>query len=188
MQDGFNAENISLPLENVVAKELYNDPITYQTVQTRNVTMNNHERGIEPNQFLRNDKLRLLWEITSTNQDKSGRPFVSTIEPVDPDRFPIYGVQFHPEKNAFEYIPYEAIDHSDEGVAFSAYMARFFGRLARKGMQDNPYHSYRNYDLYPLVGTYPMHTGNGFEQVYDIPAASHWINDSSNTLRAKRRL
>lgn len=186
MESGFKAENVSLPLELVHIKELYQDPFIFQTVQTKNVTMNNHKKAIEPDHFLSNDRLRLLWDITSINHDKSGRPFVSTIEPVDPDRFPFYGVQYHPEKNAFEFatypstnIPFEAIDHSDEGVAFSAYMARFFVQLVRRGLRDNPFHEYTKPDVYPVIGTYPMHSGLGFEQIYILPSASFWSSDST---------
>lgn len=93
VQSGFDAENVSLPLESVKVKQLYKDPVAFETVSTRNVTMNNHMFGIEPDHFLQNDNLSLLWDITSINHDRTGRPFVSTIEPFDPERFPIYGVQ-----------------------------------------------------------------------------------------------
>mmetsp|Transcript_12170 Transcript_12170/g.29009 ORF Transcript_12170/g.29009 Transcript_12170/m.29009 type:complete len:401 (-) Transcript_12170:352-1554(-) len=66
-----------------------------------------------------------------------GKQFVSTIEPKDPDNFPVYGVQWHPEKNAFEYattttktspdrFPYEDIDHSAEAIALTHHMSSFF--------------------------------------------------------------
>jgi len=65
------------------------------------------------------------------------RPFVSTIEHVDSEGFPLYSIQYHNEKNAFEYatypstnVRYEAIDHSPEGVAFSLHMALFIADLA----------------------------------------------------------
>ena len=193
VQTGFDAENVSLALESVRVRQLYQDPVTFETVQTRNVTMNNHRRGVEPDRFFQNDKLSLLWDVTSINHDKSGRPFVSTMEPMDPDRFPIYGVQYHPEKNAFEFatypgtnIPYEAIDHSPEGVAFSAYTARFFVDRARRSLAENPFHAYTNPQRYPLVGTYPVRTGLGFEQVYVIPDASHWSNGATVKVETER--
>lgn len=198
LEDGFKSENISLPLEGVQRKELYANHAIYKTVVDKAVTMNNHHQGIEPDQFLQNDKLTSVWNITSTNHDESGRPFVSTIEPVDPLNFPIYGVQYHPEKNAFEYstypgtnIPYEAIDHSEAGLAFSLYLSRFFVDLVREGQTMNRQnHDYTKSDIYPTINTYPMQTGLKFEQLYIIPNASHWkrtigstkaINDKSDS-------
>lgn len=190
VKDGFKAENISLPLESVRVNELYADPATYMTVVAMPVTMNNHHQGIEPALFLQNDRLTAVWNITSINHDEEGRPFVSTIEPVDPQHFPLFGVQYHPEKNAFEYstvpgtnIPYEAIDHSEAGVAFSVYVARFFVDRVRHALSANPHHGYTKSDLYPTINSYPVQTGLKFEQVYIIPKASHW-NQNTTTVSA----
>jgi len=183
LQTGFAVENVSLALEHVHPVGLYADPTQYFTVTQLNVTMNNHMSGIMPHQFQKSAALTKRWQITSTNKDLNGRPFVSTIEPVDPEGFPVYGVQYHPEKNAFEYatypgtnVPYEAIDHSPEGVAFSLSMARFIADLARRAMRENRQHAYTKEALYPGIYTYPIQTGLGFEQVYLIPTADHWTN------------
>jgi gamma-glutamyl hydrolase len=181
LETGFVAENISLPLYQVERYRLYKDENLYQTVQNNNITMNNHHQGISPGKFLNTESLTRYWKITSINTDLQNRPFVSTMEPVHPDRFPIYGVQFHPEKNAFEYatyphtnIPYEAINHSPQGVAMSLYMASFFVDLARRNPAQGHYHEYSKPDVYPLVYSYPMKRGIKFEQTFIIPPASHW--------------
>jgi gamma-glutamyl hydrolase len=109
---------------------------------------------------------------------------------------PIYGVQFHPEKNAFEYglyphtnIPYEAIDHSPDGVTLSIYMSQFFIGLARDNVlwqnsataanttADKRSSKYTKVDRYPVVYTYPRQWGVKFEEIYIIPPASHWERD-----------
>jgi gamma-glutamyl hydrolase len=184
MQDGFSARNITLSLEHVQRKELYADPTTFRTVVEKPVAMNSHHQGIEPQHFLANPQLVAMWHITSTNHDVNGRPFVSTIEPIDPQRTPLYGVQYHPEKNAFEYssypgtnIPYEAIDHSAEGIAFSLTLAQFFVERVRHSQAINPHHDYTESELYPLMTTYPIQTGLHFEQIYVVPTAAHW-NDT----------
>lgn len=183
LQSGFDAENVSLSLEQVQPVSLYADPDTYFTVTQRNVTMNNHQNGITPERFQSDKALSAVWRITSINYDKAGRPFVSTIEPVDNETFPFYGVQYHPEKNAFEYatypgtnIPYEAIDHSAPGIRFSMYTAEFFVDLARQSLQRNRQHSYTKEGTYPPVYTYPIQVGLGFEQIYLVPTAAHWTN------------
>lgn len=181
LQSGFDADNVSWALEGVQQRELYVDPTTYATVAEKAVTMNSHHQGIEPDQFAAFPTLTKQWAVTSVNHDKNGRPFVSTIEPLDPQRFPLYGVQYHPEKNAFEYAsapgtntPYENIDHSEEGVAFSIYMARFFVDRVRHGQSVNRNHDYSKPDLYPLMTTYPIQTGLHFEQIYIVPTAKNW--------------
>ena len=126
LTDGFDAANNSWPLLNVKRRQLYQDDRIYNIVTKNNVTLNSHHMGVEPEAFLHNQNLNKLFEVTSVNVDAKGRSFVSTIEPRDPHKMPIYGVQYHPEKNAFEYgtfpgtnIPYKAIDHSEQAVEFA---------------------------------------------------------------------
>jgi gamma-glutamyl hydrolase len=185
LESGYKAENISLPLEQVVSHQLYKSRKLLRDVRTRNITMNNHELGMSPEKFARIPELNKLWKVTSINHDLEGRPFVSTIEPIHPVSFPVYGVQFHPEKNSFEYatyphsdVPYEAIDHSREGIAMSLYMASFAVDLARRNPTFGKAHVYDNPDRFPLVYSYEMRRGVEFEQTFRIPAACHWDDQS----------
>ena len=41
-------------------------------------------------------------------------------------KYPIYAVQFHPEKNGFEWISDEAIPHSQHAVIIMQNLANFF--------------------------------------------------------------
>jgi gamma-glutamyl hydrolase len=175
LQAGYQAENKSLPLEGVVRTSfLYSDDDIYQTVISRNTTLNNHHLGLHPATYWSSPSLQSVWEITSINHDETGRPFVSTLEPISD--LPFYGVQYHPEKNAFEYatyphttLPYEAIDHSPEGVAFSTALARVAVHLARTTLERNDRHAYTDPDRFPYVYTYPQQVGTAFEQIYIIP-------------------
>jgi len=194
----YDAWNISLPLLDVARSykhSLYgSDADVYRTVTTRNVTMNNHESGITPAKFLSNSNLTSVWKISSTNVDRNGKPFVSTIEPLRPLSFPFYGVQYHPEKNAFEYglypdtsVPYEVIDHSVAGVAFSSHVARFFVDLARIGQSLNRGNSSNHYQYdqlprrrFSMMYSYPTESGIAFEQVHIIPSASDWSTVSAD--------
>lgn len=95
--------------------------------------MNNHHLGLSLDTFASSPDLAAMFHVTSVNTDRQGRSFVSTIEPIYPDLHPFYGVQYHPEKNMFEYgtypgtnMPYEAIHHDPDAIDFSLHLARFF--------------------------------------------------------------
>ena len=180
LQSGFDAENISLPLLLVsedyteTKSQLYNSPELIHIFTQNNITMNNHRNGIEPKVFLSDGGLTSLFQITSTNVDRKGRSFVSTIESL---QYPYYATQYHPEKNEFEFstypgtnIPYESINHSEEAIHASFSLAEFFVRQLRK----NKSGSYTLAERHPLVYTYPMKHSLSFEQIFLIPSASHW--------------
>ena len=84
--------------------------------------------------------------------------------------YPIYGTQWHPEKNNFEFRPELHINHSELGVRVSQYMANFFVNEARKSKRRFPSRDMEeNYLIYQYS---PKHTGVGnstlkaFEQIY----------------------
>lgn len=71
------------------------------------------------------------WRIISTNKDSNGLKFVSTIESRN---FPAFGVQFHPEKNIFEWSPVQKTAHSFDAVKAAQYFGNFFINEARKNL------------------------------------------------------
>ena len=100
----FDAYNYSIPLNfepNAQKSKLFKDAPTgvYEILATENVTMNNHHYGIYTNHFLQTESLTSFFNMLSTNEDREGVEFVSTIEAF---QYPIFGTQWHPEKNTFE--------------------------------------------------------------------------------------
>ena len=199
LEGGFDAENISLPLQLLRHQSSTNNSsLLYRgmerLVQTNNITLNNHHFGITPHRFRRNTELTSMFDITSTNQDRQGRHFVSTIEPKDPNSNPYYGVQYHPEKNAFEYatypgtdISYEAIDHSPEGLLLTTHLGRFFVNLTRvvvivvvvnnaaaAQLRHRP--TATSYHPHPVY-TYPRRVGVKFQEYYLIPSAADMFSE-----------
>ena len=192
MQTGFKSQNISFPLifpseEDVidskgvysVQSQLYPTQEWRETLMSHNITMNNHHKGITPEHFLKNQALSSFFHITSTNIDLEGKPFVSTIES---SLYPIYGVQYHPEKNNFEYglqahnsAAFEAISHTQEAVALSMHLALFFVNKVR----ESTIGEYTLIDRHPAIYTYPVVKSVYFEQVYLIPPAEHWGSSTS---------
>jgi gamma-glutamyl hydrolase len=173
----YRAENVSLVLEDVVPAALYAETSVYDAVRQQPLTLNNHHQGLDPAVFDADPVLSHYWQRTSINHDPvTGQAFVSTIEPVDDNVFPWYGVQYHPEKNAFEYatypqtdIPYEAINHSAVAVEFSLHMARFWIARVRRSVQANPSHAHLLTTRYPPLYQFPVRAGRKFEQIHLIP-------------------
>ena len=142
-----DAYNLSIPLDftsdandSKLFSKAPSDIIKILT--TENVTMNNHHYGIYPSHFDETPALTSLFKVLSTNKDRQGVEFISTIESYN---YPIYGSQWHPEKNPFEWgqtngIPNEAINHSPEAILIAQYSANFFVQQARHSNHkyDNP--------------------------------------------------
>ncbi|KAJ0402385.1 hypothetical protein ATCC90586_010016 [Pythium insidiosum] len=139
LETDFDAMNITMPLNftaDAPSSRLFKSAgDIYQLLAEKPITMNNHHQGITPGQFAKYDKLTSFYSVLSTNVDRQGREFISTIEA---KKYPVYAVQFHPEKNSFEYgeypdgSPYEVIDHSFDAIRMGQYFANFFINEARK--------------------------------------------------------
>ncbi|GMI51584.1 hypothetical protein ScalyP_jg3152 [Parmales sp. scaly parma] len=101
----FDAEKLSLPLTfepDTKISKLFNPASTpkniLETFQKLNVTTHWHDFGVSITNFdekLRPNNLRSL----TTNLDRSGFEFVSTLEHVNK---PVYATQWHPEANQFD--------------------------------------------------------------------------------------
>ncbi|GCC36955.1 gamma-glutamyl hydrolase-like isoform X2 [Chiloscyllium punctatum] len=129
------------------------------------LSANFHYKSLSVKNFTSNAKLRNFYKILSTNMDSQGIEFVSTMEG---KKYPIYGVQWHPEKNPFEWSRKKKIPHSPHAVEAAWYMANFFVNEARKN-----WHRFSdeveegNALIYNYV---PVYTGNvsSFQQIYII--------------------
>jgi len=97
-------------------------------LKEQKVAFNSHRKCILTEEFLADNKITGFFKVLSTNKDRNGLEFVSTIEG---KKYPIYGTQWHPEKLQFEWEPKEAIDHSPDAIRVGQYMANFFVNQAR---------------------------------------------------------
>eukprot|EP01031_Cornospumella_fuschlensis_P038047 gene38047-46228_t len=133
---------------------------------TENVTMNNHHYGIWTDHFYQTTALTGMFNVLSTNNDRKGSNFISTIEA---KKYPIYGSQWHPEKNNFEFgktdgIPNEAINHSPDAVLASLYPATFFVNEARKNF--HKFSSADEEDKALIYNYKPAKTTGSFVETY----------------------
>ncbi|CAN7945389.1 unnamed protein product, partial [Ixodes hexagonus] len=70
--------------------------------------------------------LNIFYKALSTNRDQNGIVFISSMEALS---YPFYGVQFHPEKNSFEWAldgHHRNIPHSHDATRLNQYLADFF--------------------------------------------------------------
>ncbi|NXT85073.1 GGH hydrolase, partial [Zapornia atra] len=112
--------------------------------------------------FTKNEKLRNFYNVLTTNTADEVE-FISTMEAY---KYPIYGVQWHPEKNTFEWKNSTAIPHSPLAVKATYYIADFFINEARKSLH---HFSSEEEERKELIYNYtPVYTGpfSSFQQVY----------------------
>ena len=106
--------------------------------------------------------------MLATNVDRKGKEFCSVIEGKN---MPVYGTQFHPEKNNFEWNGEWAFPHSANAVAVSQYFANWFVAQARKSQHAFP--SVADEQAYSIYNYSPVFSGLGdkseFSQEYRFP-------------------
>jgi len=133
------------------------------------IIYNNHAKGIQPESLEADEGANDMFVITSTSVARDGLRFVASIEARDFDTYPYFGVQFRPEKHAFEQsaipgtdIPFNpAIDHSEDAILASNALLKNFISEARKST-----HMYKDIDRFPLIWNYETGQGLKYEQVY----------------------
>lgn len=103
----------------------------------------------------------------SVNSDWNDLEFISTIEH---RYYPFYGIQFHPEKNLFEWVRNKNISHTEHAIMAAQYFAEFFVNEARKS--DHHFDDAKTEDQYVIYNFPPTFTGavgSAFEQSYMFP-------------------
>lgn len=164
-----DAENISLPLtwvgdpsQSRMFGSLSSSSVA--TLSNHAVTMNNHHFGVTPDSFASDYRLSSTFNVLSTNLDRAGKAFVSSIEG---KLIPVYATQWHPEKNQFEWNPEEGIDHSAQGITVMSQMSQFFVNQAR--LSNRAFDSEQELEqalIYNYSPTYTGGPGHSFEQSY----------------------
>lgn len=150
---GYNTSKLFSKAPPEILKILATEPVTYNSHQYCFTKDNFTRYGLSDN-----------WKILATNKDRNGLEFISAFES---DDYPFYGIQFHPEKNQFEFVRNYNIPHSLNAVKVAQYFANFFLEEARRnehGFED------RQEERDALIYNYnPVFTGarnSTYEQVY----------------------
>ncbi|XP_035981056.1 gamma-glutamyl hydrolase [Fundulus heteroclitus] len=161
-----NTSGIALPLnftKEVKGSRMFKafPPELMSALSSEPLTENSHQWSLGTLTYSANEELRSFYKVLSTNSD-GNIEFVSTVEAYN---FPIYGTQWHPEKNAFEWSrPY--IPHSPSAIRTTFHMAEFLVSEARKN-----FHRFQSKEdeSKALIYNYnPVYTGtmSAFEQMY----------------------
>lgn len=90
-----------------------------------------HYQAILPDKFMKSKGISNVLKITSISYpvNGGGPPFVASVEGI---KYPIYGIQFHPEKAAYEWLKETNAPHFRESLEISQRMINFFVNEARK--------------------------------------------------------
>lgn len=127
----FNAYNIKSNIimsrggrmyENFSDKDIYD-------LNNKDVTQQFHNLGVSPKDFSDSTGLSNFFNITAYGNDRNGTVYISTVEAI---KYPIYGVQHHPEKTPFERNSTLVIPQSVEAIKISQLYGYFFIAEARK--------------------------------------------------------
>ncbi|CAF3844324.1 unnamed protein product [Rotaria sp. Silwood1] len=95
------------------------------------ITSNYHQFCMRPENFSADPILSTFYKMLTISPDLERRTFVSTIES---RRYLIFGVQWHPENNAFEWRVNSTIPHTKDSVEVTQYMANFLTNQTRQNM------------------------------------------------------
>ncbi|KAI3679311.1 hypothetical protein L2E82_51443 [Cichorium intybus] len=126
------------------------------------LVMQNHKYGISPQKFQENMNLCNFFKILTTSTDHDNKVYVSTVQS---QRYPITAVQWHPEKNAFEW-GLSMIPHSDDAVQVTQHFANFFVSEARKSLNRPPVRKVLDNLIYNYSPTFCGKAGKGYDEVY----------------------
>jgi gamma-glutamyl hydrolase len=136
-----------------------------------NLTYNYHMKCLTDN-GLKKAGLEGFYRPLAYSADSNNNRFISIFEAIE---YPLYGVQFHPEKPPFEFVTKSKqhhVPHSREAIAVSRYFADFFVQQAQR----NGHLVDREIMDKQLIYAYqPMYTAllhDMYEQRYLFPVGS----------------
>ncbi|XP_060869860.1 gamma-glutamyl hydrolase A-like [Metopolophium dirhodum] len=162
-----NSNNVNLPLNLIPTME--DKSVLFKTMPkdirnillTEPVTANHHNYCVTKKNFI-SMKLDRFWNPITVNKDENNLTFISTVEAKN---YPFVGLQFHPEKNAYEW------ERNDSHSWSAVYSARYFYDWFVNECRQNKHRYMKNSILEnELIYNYPTkyigRLSSVFEQVY----------------------
>mmetsp|Transcript_14947 Transcript_14947/g.28269 ORF Transcript_14947/g.28269 Transcript_14947/m.28269 type:complete len:360 (-) Transcript_14947:213-1292(-) len=170
----YDAESLPLPLDFTAAaprSQLFGSlsEKLYNATATLNITENSHHSGLAPEEFKEGTNLGDFYNVLATNFDRQGKQFVSAMEG---KKYPIYGTQWHPEKNNFEWTTLVDIPHLPEAIELSQAMGNVFLNSARKSQHS--FSSQKKLQESLIYNYDPVRDPTGyFQQIYQFRRAGN---------------
>lgn len=132
------------------------------SLAVEHLTANFHRWSLSLKNFTANTKLKKFFTVLTTNTDGETE-FISTMEGY---KYPVYGVQWHPEKAPYEWGKFKGISHAPSAVKAAFYLAQFFVTEARRN--SHHFQSETEEDKALIYHFNPVYTGNisSFQQCY----------------------
>nr|XP_004653382.1 gamma-glutamyl hydrolase [Jaculus jaculus] len=126
------------------------------------LTANFHKWSLSVQNFTMNEKLKKFFNVLTTNTD-GNIDFISSMEGY---KYPVYAVQWHPEKAPYEWKKLGGISHAPNAVKTAFYLAEFFVSEARRSSHHFQSPLEENGSL--IYHFSPVYTGNisSFQQCY----------------------
>ncbi|XP_026815982.1 gamma-glutamyl hydrolase B-like [Rhopalosiphum maidis] len=162
-----NAQNLNLPLTLVPEMEeksvlFSNMPKDIRNILlTKPVTANHHIKCMKKTNFT-SMNLDKFWNSITINNDSNNSTFISTVEAKN---YPFVGLQFHPEKNAYEWKKNDP--HSWSAIYSARYFYDWFVNECRKNNHRYIKNStLENELIYNYPTTYVGKLNSVFEEVY----------------------
>lgn len=146
--------------------------IILNSLESKNVTYHYHHKCLT-DAGLQEAGLTDFYRPLAYSEDTLGKRFITIFEAIN---YPFYGVQFHPEKPAFEFVvkaSQQRIPHSREAIAVSRYFADFFVQSAQINGHQASGGDRRAKEL--IYAHEPMYTGlmnDMYEERYLFPYKS----------------
>ncbi|XP_015088782.1 gamma-glutamyl hydrolase 2-like [Solanum pennellii] len=138
-------------------------PVLLKKMTTHCLVMQNHRFGISPERLQANNDLCGFFKILTTSVDKKNKAYVSSVQA---QHYPITALQWHPEKNVFEWGSSQ-IPHTEDAIQVSQHVANYFISEARKSSNNKPATSKVLDNLiYNYSPSYAGKVRGSFEEVY----------------------
>eukprot|EP00112_Aurelia_sp_Birch-Aquarium-sp1_P004682 Seg153.4 transcript_id=Seg153.4/GoldUCD/mRNA.D3Y31 product="Gamma-glutamyl hydrolase" protein_id=Seg153.4/GoldUCD/D3Y31 len=138
------------------------------TLMKKPITINAHLFSLPTEYFMTNQVLKEFYRTISTNKDREGNGFLSTYEG---RKYPMYGLQWHPEKLLFVWNPLMVADHSLDSIRVAQYVSNFMVMEARRN--SNRFATREMEEKHLTYRWKPVYIGDitdtPYEQVYVFP-------------------
>lgn len=116
--------------------------------KTKDNFFHQHNYGISPNFWETEEALARELRIISVETAVDGNEFVNIYEGIN---YPIYGLQFHPEKATSAMSKFNPFPHSNSAIYHNRYFADFFVNEARKSTNK---FTYSHEEVEALIGNH----------------------------------